>query len=152
MNWRWGAVALALGSGGCGGHEDDTRRTALAATPGTPPVRTSALVAGPDTPAPSVRSPYEGDVAAVREGERLFNWYNCTGCHGGAGGGGIGPPFADAEWIYGGAPANIYQSIVQGRPNGMPAFGGKIAPDEIWRLVEFIRSLGPQDTGAGHGR
>ena len=154
MDWRWGIVALALGSGACDdGNEDQTQRTtALAATPGTPPVRTSELVAGPNTPAPTVRSPYEGDVAAIREGERLFNWYNCAGCHGGAGGGGIGPPLADEEWIYGGDRGNIYQSIVQGRPNGMPAYGGRIAPDEIWRIVEFVYSLSAEVHGAGRAK
>ena len=41
------------------------------------------------------------------------------------GGGGIGPPLMDDRWIYGSAPENIYASIVQGRPNGMPAWGGR---------------------------
>ena len=62
---------------------------------------------------------------ARREGKRLFSWYNCIGCHAN-GGGGMGPPLMDDEWIYGSEPANIFATIVEGRPNGMPSFGGSI--------------------------
>jgi cytochrome c oxidase cbb3-type subunit 3 len=47
----------------------------------------------------------------------------------------------DAEWIYGSSPDNIYASIVGGRPNGMPAFGGKLAVTQVWQLVAYVRSL-----------
>jgi cytochrome c oxidase cbb3-type subunit 3 len=47
----------------------------------------------------------------------------------------------DDEWIYGSAPENIFQTIVQGRPNGMPSFGGKIPVDQIWQLVSYVRSM-----------
>jgi cytochrome c oxidase cbb3-type subunit 3 len=76
--------------------------------------------------------------------------FNCAGCHGARGGGGIGPPFADAEWIYGGEPQNVFQSVVQGRPAGMPAFGGQIPDEQVWKIVAFVRSLagGPESAGA----
>ncbi len=48
----------------------------------------------------------------------------------------------DAKWIYGSSPENIYDTIVQGRPNGMPAFGGKIPGQQVWQLVAYVRSLG----------
>jgi cytochrome c oxidase cbb3-type subunit 3 len=38
------------------------------------------------------------------------------------GGGGMGPPLMDNEWIYGSSPENIVATIVEGRPNGMPSF------------------------------
>jgi mono/diheme cytochrome c family protein len=47
----------------------------------------------------------------------------------------IAPP------IYGGEPANIFLSIVQGRPNGMPAYPGQIPDDQVWRIVAFVSSL-----------
>jgi cytochrome c oxidase cbb3-type subunit 3 len=78
-------------------------------------------------------------------GQQLFTWFNCAGCHGARGGGGIGPPLRDKMWIYGSDPASIYQSIAQGRPNGMPAFGGKIPDEQIWSLEMYIRSLGGAD-------
>jgi cytochrome c oxidase cbb3-type subunit III len=104
-------------------------------------VRTSELHAGPMRETPRVPNPY-GDNEVVRaEGERLYAWFNCAGCHGPQGGGGIGPPFADADWIYGGDPQNIFQSIVQGRPNGMPAYGGQIPDQEVWKIALHVRSL-----------
>ena len=124
-------------------------------------IRTSALQAGPETPAPDIRNPYEGDGTALADGRRLYLWMNCHGCHGALGGGGIGPPLADTDWIYGGSDVNIYQSIMQGRPNGMPTFGGKLPEESAWRIAAFVRSLskgaeareergeqGPTDRGA----
>lgn len=104
-------------------------------------VRTSELVAGPKRAAFKVRNPYEGQANALADGKRYYGWFNCTGCHGGAGGGGIGPPLADNDWIYGGDPGNIFQTIVQGRPNGMPSFGGQIPDDQIWKIVAYVSSL-----------
>jgi cytochrome c oxidase cbb3-type subunit III len=93
----------------------------------------------PTTPRP-MANPYEGNSYALAEGQRLFEWYNCAGCHF-RGGGGIGPALMDDVWIYGKDPANIYQTIVEGRPNGMPAFRGKIPDYEVWQLVSYVEAL-----------
>ena len=85
-------------------------------------------------------NPYENNAYAISEGQRLFGWYNCSGCHSN-GGGGMGPPLMDEKWIYGSAPENIYQTIVEGRPNGMPAWGGRIPSYQIWQIVAYVRSL-----------
>jgi cytochrome c oxidase cbb3-type subunit 3 len=58
----------------------------------------------------------------------------------------------DDKWIYGSAPANIFATIVEGRPNGMPAFGGKLASTQVWQLVAYVRSLSGlvrQDAASG---
>ena len=86
-------------------------------------------------------NPYEGNAYAISQGQKLFEQYNCAGCHF-HGGGGIGPPLMDEEWIYGSSPARIYQSITEGRPNGMPSFGGRIPQDQVWQLVTYVRSVG----------
>lgn len=99
------------------------------------------LQPGPPVPKPMIRNPLEGDARAVREGERLFSAFNCVGCHS-HGGGGMGPPLMNRTWIYGSDPANVYATIVEGRPNGMPSFGAKIPPEDIWRLVAYVRALG----------
>ena len=53
----------------------------------------------------------------------------------------MGPSLRDPDWIYGGAPAEIYSSIAEGRGKGMPAWGTKIPDDEIWKLVTYIKTL-----------
>lgn len=83
---------------------------------------------------------YDEGAHAVGRGKELFDEFNCVGCHA-HGGGGIGPALIDNRWIYGGAAAQIHQSIAAGRPNGMPAFGGKIPDYEIWQLTAYVRSL-----------
>jgi cytochrome c oxidase cbb3-type subunit 3 len=105
-----------------------------------PPVREVELVAGGIVPADSGPGPYEENAYAVSQGKTLYNQFNCSGCHF-QGGGGIGPPLMDADWIYGSRPQNIYETITEGRPNGMPSFGGKIVPDQIWQIVAYVRSM-----------
>lgn len=86
-------------------------------------------------------NPYTGQVAAERDGRRLFLMYNCVGCHGGRAGGGMGPSLRDSAWIYGGTDPDLYATIVEGRPGGMPTWGGRIPPDQIWKLIAYIRTL-----------
>ena len=90
------------------------------------------------------RAKLDRNAYAVNQGKRLFRWYNCSGCHGGGGGGGMGATLTDAGWRYGHEPAAIYATIVEGRPNGMPAFGGRIPEDQVWQLVAYVRSLSGQ--------
>jgi len=47
----------------------------------------------------------------------------------------------DSEWIYGSQPANVFATIAEGRPNGMPAFRERLSNDQIWRLVAYVRSM-----------
>jgi cytochrome c oxidase cbb3-type subunit 3 len=110
------------------------------------------LVPGPYTADVRVDNPYQQNAWAVSEGKRLFSWYNCVGCHAN-GGGGMGPPLMDDQWIYGSDPENIFATIQEGRPNGMPSFRGKIPDHEIWRLVAYVQSLsGNVPKAAANGR
>lgn len=102
--------------------------------------RESTLQPGGRQTQPPVTNPNYGEAYSISEGQRLFSWYNCTGCHAN-GGGAIGPPLIKTQWIYGGEPANLFDTIVKGRPNGMPAWAGKIPEYQIWQLVAYIRSL-----------
>jgi cytochrome c oxidase cbb3-type subunit III len=103
---------------------------------------------GTISPQQVVTNPYNGSGYDISEGQRLFNWYNCSGCHAN-GGGGIGPPLIKQQWIYGGEPANLFDTIVKGRPNGMPAWGDRIPEYQVWQIVAYVRSLsGQQPTSA----
>ena len=88
-----------------------------------------------------LRNPHEGDPAAVATGAKLFVAYNCMDCHGADGSGAMGPSLADGRWHFGGQPAEVFESIYQGRPEGMPAWGSLISQDQVWMLVSYVRSL-----------
>ncbi|HEY0513496.1 MAG TPA: c-type cytochrome [Thermoanaerobaculia bacterium] len=107
------------------------------------PVRLTTLQPGAALPARQGSGPYEGNAPAIAEGEQLYEQYNCVGCHF-HGGGGIGPPLMDPQWIYGGSGRNIHDTIVQGRPNGMPSYGGHIPDDQIWKITAYVRTLSGQ--------
>jgi cytochrome c oxidase cbb3-type subunit 3 len=83
---------------------------------------------------------YQENAYAMNEGKRLFDSYNCSGCHA-HGGGSIGPALMDASWIYGSEPPNIFATIVEGRPNGMPSFRGKVPDFQVAQLVAYVRSM-----------
>jgi hypothetical protein len=89
----------------------------------------------------ALRNPFEGDTKAIELGSKLFVSYNCVDCHGADGSGAMGPALMDGRWHFGGSAAEVYESIAQGRPDGMPAWGGLLDRNSIWRLVSYVRSL-----------
>ena len=142
MMRRAAAVLFVLGAG-CGDREAAPTPSASWLAEPLAAVRTSAIAAGPNKSVPDVKNPYADDPGALTQGRQLYEAFNCSGCHGSAGGGGMGPPLADNDWIYGGSDAQIYATVIQGRPNGMPAFGGAMTGEAVWRLAAYVRSLGP---------
>jgi cytochrome c oxidase cbb3-type subunit III len=136
------ALALALASG-C---ERETRRynELPAAANRETGVRVSQLEPGQPQQNAPVQSPYQDNAWGIGEGKRLYSAYNCSACHGVNGGGAIGPPLMDDKWIYGSHPDQIYATISQGRPDGMPSFGGHIPTQQIWQLVAYVQSMSGQ--------
>ena len=88
-----------------------------------------------------LRNPYEGNAAALATGSKLYVAYNCIDCHGADGSGAMGPSLADGRWHFGGTAPEVYESIFQGRPDGMPAWGSLLSSDQVWTLVTYVRSL-----------
>ena len=140
-SWRRAMVATALVSvaAAC----DREQRRFEEGTP-TPPAYAAVTL---DTLQPGVPSPdvdivnsSERNAYDLSEGKRLFSAWNCSGCHS-HGGGGMGPPLMDDEWTYGSDPENIAATIVEGRPNGMPSFRGRITNQQLWQLAAYVRSL-----------
>lgn len=84
---------------------------------------------------------FDGNALHIAQGQRLYGWMNCAGCHARGGGGGMGPPLIDDEWRYGGSMAEIAATILDGRPNGMPSFRSRITEEQAWQLAAFVRSL-----------
>ena len=100
----------------------------------------TSLYAGAPPPAPGPASPYQHNAYAIGEGKRLYSVFNCAGCHA-HGGGGMGPALMDDQWIYGSRPENVFNTIVEGRPNGMPSWRNKITDDQVWYLVAYVQSM-----------
>jgi putative heme-binding domain-containing protein len=93
--------------------------------------------------APAPANPFAGNQAAIQEGEGVFN-QNCTMCHGARGAGGeLGPALAsgwrnDAR----GSDAQLFNTIKNGiRGTAMPAWGGKLMDDQIWKIAAYIHVL-----------
>jgi len=130
-------AALALAS--C---EREERK--LQGGPETTPadVTLTDLYAGQNAPPPKDprASEYEGNAFHIAQGQRYFQWFNCSGCHAN-GGGGMGPPLMDDQWRYGDSIEQIHATIVQGRPNGMPSFREKIPDAQVWEIAAYVRSL-----------
>ncbi|HJT71411.1 MAG TPA: c-type cytochrome [Terriglobales bacterium] len=121
-------------------HEDRILRQPPQASQVLNTVQVSGINPGNNpvnTPPPSM---YSESAYAVSQGQFLYNQYNCVGCHS-HGGGGMGPPLMDNYWIYGSSPQNIFASIMQGRPNGMPAWRNRIPEYQAWEIVAYVRSL-----------
>jgi cytochrome c oxidase cbb3-type subunit III len=87
-------------------------------------------------------NPYTGRTDAIVTGRQLFTGMNCSGCHSGYAGGGMGPNLRDSVWIYGSSDADLYATIAEGRPNGMPAWGERLPGQQIWQIIAYLRTLG----------
>jgi len=82
----------------------------------------------------------ETSAYVLAQGKLYYRWFNCIGCHA-QGGGAIGPPLMDENWIYGKDPDAIFATIMEGRPNGMPSFRGRIPEEQAWQVVAYVRSM-----------
>jgi cytochrome c oxidase cbb3-type subunit 3 len=86
------------------------------------------------------QNPLAGNADAAEAGHMLFGKMNCAGCHAYDLTGGMGPDLTDSSWQYGGKPGEIYHTIAEGTPRGMPAWKDKLTVDEIWQIVTYIQS------------
>ncbi len=96
---------------------------------------------------PKVTDPVANDPEAAYRGMTYFNQFNCVGCHAANGAGGMGPSLSNSKFVYGSEPEQIYLTILQGRPAGMPAWGGMLPDQVIWDLVAYIRSISKEPSG-----
>jgi len=104
------------------------------------------LFPGAQPSSPTIKNPAQGDPKALERGMTYYVNLNCVGCHAPNGGGGMGPALSNNLFIYGSQPENIYLSIYQGRPNGMPAWGAVLPDSVIWDLVTYIGKISNEPT------
>ena len=78
---------------------------------------------------------------ALAMGQRLF-LNNCAQCHASDGGGSRGfPNLTDKDWLYGGEPAKIEESITAGRNGVMPPWGPSLGEDKVKDVAHYVMSL-----------
>jgi cytochrome c oxidase cbb3-type subunit 3 len=98
--WARGIVLAAITLAAC---ERERRPFHGLPVSNKPPVRELQLEPGSPTTHVVTENPAENNAYSVSEGKTLYNGFNCSGCHF-QGGGGIGPPLMDDEWVYGSPP------------------------------------------------
>ena len=138
--WRIGSIMVLALIGTVACERENRKFQQAPPSTAAPLVRVSSLQPGPAVITDTSDGPYSENAYAMSQGKQLFSSMNCVGCHS-HGGGGMGPPLMDDTWIYGSDAQQIFASIVQGRPNGMPSFRGKLSNDQVWQLVAYVRSL-----------
>ena len=88
------------------------------------------------------------DPKAMAIGERLYS-NNCAQCHASDAQGNKGfPNLTDGDWLYGGSPENITQTIVEGRIGNMPPMAAAVGTQEdVKNVAQYVLSLsgGPHD-------
>jgi len=87
------------------------------------------------------------DPKAMGIGQRLF-LNNCAQCHGSDARGSKGfPNLTDDDWLYGGTPEAIVESITQGRAGNMPPMAAAVgSAEDVRHLAHYVLSL----SGSAH--
>jgi len=82
------------------------------------------------------------DSAAMGIGERLFG-NNCAGCHGSNAKGSKGfPNLTDGDWLYGGSPETIAETITKGRMGVMPPMAAAVGTaEDVRNVANYVLSL-----------
>lgn len=145
-----GALVVFASALGCERESKSFHERQVAAARTDLPAQTQLTAGGPSS-VTGTASPFQANAWGIAEGKRLFSQYNCSGCHA-HGGGGIGPALMDDQWIYGYEAHTIFETIVEGRPDGMPSFRNKIPDYQVWQLVAYVQAMSaqvPRDAAPG---
>jgi len=82
------------------------------------------------------------DPQAMGIGERVF-MNNCAQCHGSDARGSKGfPNLTDGDWLYGGTPDTIKETLTKGRIGNMPPMAAAVGtPDDVKNVAHYVLSL-----------
>jgi cytochrome c oxidase cbb3-type subunit III len=81
------------------------------------------------------------DADAMTMGFRLFS-NNCSMCHGADGGGNYGfPNLTDSDWLHGGSPEKILETLTLGRIAAMPAWGTILGEEKVLQVSEYVLQI-----------
>ena len=135
MDLRVGRVVVALALSG----------SAFAVANG----QSTAPRRGGNPEAAKLKNPIEATPASATAGRRVYQRL-CIRCHGADGkgdavGGGAQPPdLTDAAWDYGGSDGDIFAVIHDGTSADMEGYAARISDNDIWNVVNYLRSIGPK--------
>jgi mono/diheme cytochrome c family protein len=103
--------------------------------------------------AAKLKNPVAANAASLAAGKKLYD-AQCASCHGVTGkgdgkGGALLKPlpsdFTDATWKHGQSDGEIFTVIRDGaKQTGMRAYGSRLAANDLWNLVNYVRSLAPK--------
>jgi mono/diheme cytochrome c family protein len=105
--------------------------------------------------AAKVPNPVKPSPASLAQGKKIYG-YDCAMCHG-ANGDGKGdlaadmklklPDYRDPAALKDNTDGELFYIIKNGKGD-MPAEGDRAKPDDIWNLVNYIRSLAKKEAAA----
>ena len=112
----------------------------------------------------SLKNPNSDPKAVAEAGHKLYMSAGCNGCHGGTGGGGMGPPLTNEIWVYGSDGDTLFRLIALGsdglKAQGysrkgsesvvgpMPPHGGIVKSNgDMWKIISWIHSINPPSGG-----
>jgi mono/diheme cytochrome c family protein len=108
---------------------------------------------GPDPK--KVKNPVAASAASVTAGAATYKKY-CSFCHGpeAKGNGPLAPKgsmpsdLTDAKWDHGDTDGEIFHIVTNGvgGTSVMKGFKGKIPDQDLWNVINYLRSLGPKKT------
>jgi mono/diheme cytochrome c family protein len=102
--------------------------------------------------AAKIKDPVKATAESIEAGKTAYNKY-CKFCHndGGTGNGALAPKdshppnLIDAQWDHGSTDGEIFTNIKDGIPDSkMKAMKEKMKDEDIWNVVNYLRSLGPK--------
>src|SRR5688500_1866547 len=109
---------------------------------------------GGNAATPAVTNPVKSTPASVTAGAAAYKKY-CAFCHGvdAKGNGPLAPKdsnppsLVDATWTHGSSDGEIFHMISAGAgPNTkMVGFKGKMPDQDMWHIVNYLRSIGPKN-------
>ena len=136
---------------------------ATATTTSASPANMPAPGAGQNVtsqPTASVTNPVRSTPESIAAGKRAYD-ANCAACHGNLAQGAVKagmtisiieeqrgkqpPDLTDEQWDHGSSDGEIYAVIKRGvPPTMMPGYDGRIPDDDIWNIVNYLRTLRPR--------
>ena len=103
--------------------------------------------------AAKMKNPVRSDASSAAAGKKLFD-AQCASCHGtagkgdGKGGAALNPKpsdLTDAEWKHGSSDGIMFVVVRDGVPKtGMRGYASRMTTNDIWHLVNYVRTLGPK--------